>query len=328
VARFTVFVTDDRYGSYREEEEVLSEIDARLLVRNFRSEEEATRELAEADGVLVNLFPMSAQVIGKLSKCRVISRYGVGYDNVDIAAATREGIWVARVPDYATEDVSDHALALLLSCVRRIAYRDRKIRAGAWNVDKGQSIHRIAGKTLGLIGYGAIARRLHVKVAGLGLGRVLVFDPLVDTNLITRGGALSVDFLTLIRESDFISIHVPLSDETRGMLGRGELAMMRRDAIVVNTSRGGVVNEAALAEAVGKGVIAGAGLDVFEVEPLPPDSPLRKLDAVILSDHAGWYSDESLVELKTKAAQNIVAVLEGGKPVYPINAVRERGNFQ
>ena len=167
MSRFTVVVTDDRYGSYAEEECVLSEIGATLEIRDLGNEAEAIRTLASADGILVNLFALTAQIIETLPKCRVISRYGVGCDNVDVAAATRKGIWVTRVPDYAIEDVSDHALALLLACVRKVAYRDRRIREGRWNLHKDQPSHRIAGKTLGFVGYGAIARRLHAKVSCL-----------------------------------------------------------------------------------------------------------------------------------------------------------------
>jgi len=321
MSKFTVMVADDRYGSYLEEEAILNEIGATLEVRNLSSEEEALRVLPRADGIFVNLFPLNKRVIESLARCRVISRYGVGYDNVDVEAATWKRIWVARVPDYCFEDVSDHALGLLLGCVRKIAYKDRLVREGKWNLTKAQPCHRIAGRTLGLVGFGAIAHCLLRKVSGFGLARVLAYDPYVDPAETGKAGAIAVDLATLARESDYISVHAPLSPETKGLIGEKEIGMMKLTAIIINTSRGPVVDEEALAAALREGRIAAAGLDVFAVEPLPPRSPLRELDNVILSDHTGWYSEESVGELKTKAARNIALVLTGGKPLYPVNAV-------
>jgi D-3-phosphoglycerate dehydrogenase / 2-oxoglutarate reductase len=321
-ARYTVAVTDDRYGgAYDEERRVLAEIGAELVVNDFKTENEAIAGLARADGVLVNLFPMPARVVSSLGRCRVLSRYGVGYDNVDVAAATAKGIWVARVPDYSIEDVSDQALALLLACVRGVAYKDRAVRAGRWNVHKEVPTRRIAGRTLGLVGYGAIARCLHRKVSGFNLARVLVYDPYVDAAVVRKGGAEPVDLDALLRESDYVSVHVPLGAETRGLIGGRQLGLMRGASILVNTSRGPVVDEKALAAALAGRRIAGAGLDVFETEPLAADSPLRELENVVLSDHAGWYSEESVPELKTKAARNVAAVLAGGRPAYPVNTI-------
>lgn len=319
MAGLKVVVTDDRYGSYEEENAVFKEIDASVEVHDQMDEAETVRVLKDADGILVNLHPLPAGVIEKLEKCRVISRYGVGYDNVDVVTATSKGIWVARVPDYCLEDVSDQAMALLLGCVRKVAFKDRRIRQGSWNLHKEQPSFRIAGKTLGLVGYGAIARTLHRKMSGFGLGRVLAFDPYLDPEKITENGAEPVDLTRLLKESDYLSIHAPLTEETRGLIGRRELALMKSTAILVNTSRGPLVDENAVAEALAEGKIASAGLDVFASEPLPSESPLLKLANVVLSDHAGWYSEESVAELKTKAAQNVLAVLKGDKPIYPVN---------
>jgi D-3-phosphoglycerate dehydrogenase / 2-oxoglutarate reductase len=319
VSRFNVVVTDDRFGSYTQEEEVLAEAGARLVVLNLSEEEEAAEALQEADGILVNLFPMTGRLISGLTRCRVISRYGVGYDNVDVEAATRQGIWVTRVPDYATEDVGDHALALLMACVRGVVSRDGGVRAGGWNLYGGRRVRRVSGKTLGIIGYGRTGRCFHRKTSGLGLGRVLICDPHVDAPRAALVGAEAADLRTLLCQSDYVSIHVPLNQRTRGLIGRGELELMRPTAIVLNTSRGAVVDEGALAEALAVGRLAGAGLDVFEREPLPPDSPLIGLGSVVLSDHAAWYSEESVVELKTKAARNVAAVLCGRVPAYALN---------
>jgi D-3-phosphoglycerate dehydrogenase len=319
MATTKVVVTDDRYGSYEEENAVLKEIGVSVEVHDRMDEAQTLRVLKDADGILVNLHPLPARVIEKLERCRVISRYGVGYDNVDVETATSKGIWVTRVPDYCLEDVSDQALALLLGCIRKVAFKDRRIREGAWNLHKEQQSFRIAGKTLGLVGYGAIARTLHRKMSGFGLERVLVYDPYVDPKQITEHGAESVTLRRLLKDADYVSIHAPLSDETRGLIGNRELALMKKTAILVNTSRGPLLVEKAVADALAAGKIAAAGLDVFESEPLPPESPLLKLDNVTLSDHAGWYSEESVAELKTKAAQNVLSVLKGDKPIYPVN---------
>jgi D-3-phosphoglycerate dehydrogenase len=319
MATLKVVVTDDRYGSYDEENTVLKEIGVSVEVHDQMDEAETVRVLKQADGILLNLHPLPAAVIDKLEKCRVISRYGVGYDNVDVQSATSKGIWVARVPDYCLEDVSDQAIALLLGCVRKVAFKDRRIREGAWNLHKEQPSYRVAGKTLGLVGYGAIARTLHRKMSGFGLERVLVFDPYLDPKKISENGAESVSLHKLLKEADYVSVHAPLNEETRGMIGGRELALMKKTAILVNTSRGPLLEQKAVADALAGGKIAAAGLDVFETEPLPPDSPLLKLDNAILSDHAGWYSEESVAELKTKAARNVLAVLKGGKPIYPVN---------
>ncbi len=319
MSRFRVVVTDDRFGSYREEEEILREIDARIEVYKLKSEEEAIKVLRDADAMLVNLQPVGEKVIQELSKCRVMSRYGVGYDNIDVDAATKAGIWVARVPDYSYEEVSDQALALLLGCIRKVSYKDRRIREGGWYLNKDQPCYRVRGKVLGLVGYGMIARAFHRKISGFELAKVLVYDPFIDPELIQKAGGNPVDFKILLKESDYISVHVPLLEETRRMIRENEISLMKSNVILINTSRGPILDEKAIYKALKEGRINSAGLDVFETEPLPEESPLRELDNIIFSDHAGYYSEESIVELKTKAARNILEVLKGGKPVYPVN---------
>jgi len=318
---YKIIVTDDRFGSYEEEKVVLSPLGAEIEVMNLQNQEEAAAVLKDADGILVNLFPLSAQLIGSLDKCRIISRYGVGYDNVDVRAATKAGIHVARVPDYATEDVSDHAAALLLACVRKLSYRDRRVREGGWDLNKEQTSQRVRGKVLGLIGFGRIGTALHRKLSGFCLAEVLVCDPYIDPAQIRQAGAVPATLERLLTESDYVSVHAPLSGETRGLIGKDELALMKSSAILINTARGPLIDEAALTAALSSGLLHYAGLDVFHSEPLAVDNPLMKLDNVILSDHAGWYSEESKAELKTRAAENIAAVLRGGRPVYPVNTL-------
>jgi D-3-phosphoglycerate dehydrogenase len=274
---------------------------------------------ADTDGLLCNLAPVPAEVVEKLEKCRVISRYGVGMDNVDIAACTARRIYLGNVPDYCAEEVSDQALALLMSCARKTARRDAQVRQGLWNICRKDPIYRIAGKTIGLLGYGLIARCFHRKLKGLNPDRVLIFDPYIDEDTIKSAGAIKADFETVLKESDFISIHLPLNDHTRKMIGASAFELMKSTAILINTSRGAVIDENALIEALRNGTINSAGLDTFEIEPLPMDSPLRELDNCVLSDHVGFYSEESLVELKRKTAENVLDVLEGRPPKYWVN---------
>lgn len=316
---YKIVVTDNRYNNYIEENTVFKELGVKVEIHDFKSPKEAEVVLKDADAILVNLFPMTKGVIDTMKNCKIISRYGVGYDNVDIDAATAQGIWLTNVPDYALEDVSDHTLALLLSSVRKIAYKDRMIREGKWNLHKEWPAFRIAGKTLGLIGFGAISRTVLRKVSGFGLEKILVYDPFVHPKEIVKAGGTPASLDGLLENADYISIHAPLTEKTRGMIGRDQFLKMKNSCIVINTSRGALVNEQDLFTALKDGQIAAAGIDVYETEPLPENSPLRTLDNITLTDHAGWYSEESIVELKTKAAQNILQVLKGGEPVYPVN---------
>ena len=314
-----VIVTDDRHGDYTIEERILSEAGIALDVHDFSTLEEARPAFADADGLLLNLFPLDRAAVSALPRCRVVSRYGTGYDNVDVEAATEAGIWVTRVPDYAVEDASDHALALLLGAVRRVSHRDRAVRAGEWNAEPIAPVRRIRGLTLGIAGLGRVGKAMIRKVSGFGLARILVYDPHKSAQTVKNHGARQVDLETFVRECDVVSWHVPLSDETRGLVGRREFGLVRPGAVWVNTARGGIFDEDALVDALRNRRVSYAGLDVFREEPLPTESALRGLDNVTLTDHFGYYSDESIVELKTKAARNVVEVLAGRPPTYPVN---------
>jgi D-3-phosphoglycerate dehydrogenase len=242
-------------------------------------------------------------------------RYGIGVDNVDLDAARERHIYVANVPDYGAEEVSDQALALLLGVVRRVATRDRAVRAGAWNVSRSEKMYRVAGCTLGLVGYGRIARTFERKMRGMGVSRVIVFDPYAAAT----AGVELVPLDALCREADFISVHAPLTPETRHLLGRREFESMKPTAIVVNTARGPLIDEAALVDALRSRRILGAGIDVYESEPPRPDHPLFALDNAVLSDHTGWYSEESVNELQTKAAEEVARVFRGDVPRHWLN---------
>jgi len=316
-----VVILDSVYSSYDEELSIFEPMGIQPVISSATDEQEINGLCRDADGICVNLAPMPGSVINELSGCRVIARYGVGYDNVDVDAATEKGIWVANVTDYCGEEVSDQAMGLFLSCVRKTARRDAQVRQGKWAVNTSDPIHRIKGSTFGFLGFGMIARIVCRKLKGFELGKILAADPFLDEETVAAHGVELADFETVLRESDYISIHMPLNEKTRHIIGKDEFAMMKPTAVLINTSRGPVVDEDALAEALENGQINSAGIDVFEQEPLPRDSRLRQLENITLSDHTGWYSEESMSELKTKTALNVKAVLEGGKPNYPVNEI-------
>ncbi len=316
MAQFKVLIADSRHPGYDEEKAVLSEIDAEVIIERSDDEEVMVKWAPEIDGLVVNLAPVTAKVIGAMTKCRCISRYGVGYDNVDLAALKGRDIILANVPDYCAEDVSDHAMALFLDGVRKISRKDRHVRKGEWNLVELQKVNRIRGRTFGFVGFGLIARTVLRKLSGFELGRILVSDPLIPKDVVEQAGAELVDLDTLCAESDYISLHAPVVPATKGMIGAAQLEKMKETAILINTARGPLIQEEALVEALKNGQIACAGLDVFENEPLAADHPLRALDNITLVDHAGWYSEEAMAELKTKAAKNVADVLKGGKPDY------------
>ncbi len=318
MAKYKVVVSDNRHGDYSIEAAVLKPVDAEVVIEDCSTVEEMIIACRDADGVLLDQAPMPAKVIESMTKCKVVSRYGVGYDNVDVEACTKKKIYVANVPDYCMEDVSDHAMALFYSCVRRITLRDKQVRQGGWNMDRS-GIYRIKDRVFALIGFGNIARCLVRKLSGLGLKKVLVYDPYVSKEIIEASSAQKTDLETLLTEADYISLHVPVTPETKGIINKKAFSLMKNSAILINTARGPLVDEEALIDALSTGKIAFAGLDTHNKEPLPADSPLLKMDNCILTDHVGFYSVESMKELHTKIAQNIKAVLEGGKPIYPVN---------
>jgi D-3-phosphoglycerate dehydrogenase len=319
MAKYKVVVTDDRHKDYEVERQVFSDMDVELTVANCQTEDEVIEACKDADGILCNLAPMPARVIESLEKCKVISRYGVGFDNVDVNACTKKGIWLANVTDYCMEDVSDHALALLMSCARKTARRDAQVRKGMWNIGAADPIYRLAGKTFSFLGFGKIARCLHRKIVGFNFAEILVYDPYLTEEQIAQCGAKKVSFEEAISKGDYISIHIPLTNETRGVINAKAFDMMKNTAIIVNTSRGPIINEKDLIDALKQGKINSAGLDVHNKEPLDKDSELFRIENCVLTDHVGWYSEESIVELKTKVAENVKAVLNGGVPAYPVN---------
>ncbi|HLQ64816.1 MAG TPA: C-terminal binding protein [bacterium] len=315
--RFTVVVTDSVFPSLDIERSVLGAVGAHLMTLQATREDELLEAVEDADGLLVCYAPVTQRVIERASRCRVIARYGIGVDNVDLQAAAARGIVVTNVPDYCIEEVSDHALALILACARRIVHLDRLVHTGRWDPKDALPIRRLQGQVLGLVGFGKIPRRVAAKAAGVGLLPV-TFDPFVDAATCAAHGAKKVDLSTLLTEADFVSVHAPLTAQTRGLIGDAELRRMKPTAFLINTARGPVVREAALVKALQAGWIAGAALDVVETEPLPPTHPLMTLPQVLLTPHVAFYSQESMQELQRKAAEEVARVLTGHAPHYAV----------
>lgn len=313
-----VVVTDSVFPTLDPARQVLARIGAELVLAE-RAEPAAVAALArEVDALMVTYMPITAELIGQLRRCRIIARFGIGVDNVDVAAATRAGIVVTNVPDYCIDEVSDHALALLLALARRLLPADRAVRGGTWSVSALAPIHRLRGRVLGLVGFGKIARALARKAQALGL-EVLAYDPYLPLEAIEAHGARPVGFDELLERSDFISIHAPLTPETRHLFNEEAFHKIKPGAFLINTARGPIVDEGALLRALESGRLAGAALDVLEREPPPSDSPLLRREDVLLTPHIAFYSEESLVELQTKAAEEVVRVLQGEAPRNPVN---------
>lgn len=312
-----VVVLDEGYGDTEIERAVLASFGARVVERPCHGDvAEVRRAVAGANAVLVRESPIDAEAIANMPDCHAIVRYGVGVDNIDRAFAATRGIYVANVPDYGVEEVSDHALALLFAVARRVVSRDRAVRTGAWNVARGEPMHRLAGGTLGLIGYGRIGHAFHRKARALGYVRTFVHDPyLVET----PEGVELVDLDRLCREADVVSLHAPLTESSRHVINDERLALMKPTAIVINTSRGGLIDTRAIHRALASGRIFGAGLDVFEQEPPGAEHPLFALPNVVVSDHTGWYSEESVRDLRRKAAEEIARVFSGDVPRNWVN---------
>lgn len=318
MAKLKVVVTDLGYPNYDSERSQVKAIGGELHLAECKSAEDVAKATRDADGVLNRAAPVTASVIEAMGRCRVIARYGIGVDNVDVKAATKKGIVVANVPGYCVEEVTDHALALMLAAWRKVVSHDKAMRRGAWDISFRDPVYRLRGRTLGLLGLGAIARRLVEKVAGLGF-RVIAFDPFVSADAARKLGVTLVDLDTLFRESDLLSVHAPATAETRHIVSGERLAEMKPTAVLVNTSRGPLVDEAALVQALKAKQIAAAALDVYEQEPPDRKGELFQLDNAIVTDHAAWYSEDSLAELQRRCAAAVCAVLTGKRPESPVN---------
>jgi D-3-phosphoglycerate dehydrogenase len=319
VAKFRVVITDFEYDSLLIEQEIMDRADADFVTAQCRTEDEVIAAVQGADGILNQYAPITEKVIENLHNCKVISRYGVGVNTIDLDSATRKGIIVANCTDYCLDEVSDHAMALLLDSARKISFLNGRTKAGTWDYKQAIPVYRLRGRVLGLIGFGRISQNFSMKANAFGL-KVVVYDPYITDELAFSYRVERVDLTSLCMESDFISVHLPLTQATKGMIGKKQFSCMKPEAVILNTSRGSVIDETALIEALQSSIIAGAALDVTEEEPLDMNHPFLTMEQVILTPHTAWYSEESERELKRKVAQNVADVLSGFYPSYLANS--------
>lgn len=315
-----VVILNAYYPHYEVEKSVLAPFDAEIShVVTGNDLSKSIEAVRFADAILTRETELPRQLIDELENCKVIVRYGVGVDNIDLKAAAARKIYVANVNDYGTETVAEHALALMFAAARRIVTRDADVRRGIWNVGAAEPVYSFVGKTAGVVGCGKIGRAFLHKISALGFGKVLVYDPYANQ----CEGAEMAGLDMLFAQSDIISLHMPLTDETRQIIGEKLISGMKPNAILINTSRGGLIDEKYLVKALQENRIAGAGIDVFETEPPSLAHPYFTLKNVVVSDHTGWYSVESLELLQRKAAEEVARVFSNRQPLSWVNHWKE-----
>ena len=302
------------------ERSVLRPLNAEIIHTGNLTEPDALAAVKEADALMVTLERVTTSIINSMRHCRVISRAGTGLDTIDIPAATARGIWVAYGPDYSIDEVSTHAIALLLAQARGLTPLVQSTRNGQWDPMRSGPVHRLREQTLGIIGFGRIGQATAAKGRGLGMN-VLVFDPVLNEEAVARLGVRAVDWKTLARESDYISLHTPLLDSTHHLVNAHFLSLMKPTAYLINAARGPLVDETALLDAVRTGQIAGAALDVLATEPPAADNPLLHEERILITPHSAWYSEEAKIEMRTRAAEEVVRVLQGQPPRAPANQI-------
>jgi D-3-phosphoglycerate dehydrogenase / 2-oxoglutarate reductase len=315
--RAKVVITDYVWESLDVENRILGKL-ANLTALKTKTPGEFLAEAADCDALL-NTYagPITAEAMACMACCKIIARYGIGVDTIDLAAATAAGIIVTNNPTYCIEEVAEHTMALVLACSRKVVFYDRAVRGGTWSVPPGKPIFRMAGSTIGLVGFGNIARQVAVRATSFGM-RVLFSDPVVKEGQFKVPGK-KVTLEKLLKESDFVSVHPPLTPKTRGMINEDAFLMMKSTAFLINCSRGPVVDTAALVRALDAGKIAGCALDTIDPEPLPDPHPLRGRGNVIVTPHAAWYSEKAMIGLQEGAPNEVRRVLTGEWPVNVVN---------
>jgi D-3-phosphoglycerate dehydrogenase len=314
----TVLVTDHPAPDTEIERDLLDRIDGQLLIAEDGSEAELLRLVPDADAILTCFRLVTPAVVRAGARLKVIGRYGVGVDNIAVDVATELGIPVTNVPVYCTDEVAEHSMALMFALLRKVATYDRAVRSGDWRIDTGIPIRRVSGSVLGIVGFGRIGHAVLSRAVGMEM-RVIVADRSADPDDVRQAGATMVELDELLSTSDVVSLHLPLTPQTRGLIDADRLALMRTNAVLINCARGPIVDLDALAAALREGRIAGAALDVFEPERLAADHPLLGLDNVLLTPHVAFYSEESIAELRRLATENVVAVLTGRVPHSVVN---------
>ena len=312
-----VAVTDTVFPSLDPAKEALSRVDAELTLASEPTVEGILEVAADADALLVTYGQINADVIAGLNNCKAIGRFGIGTDNIDTGAATEKGIVVTYAPVYCLDEVSDHAMALLLSVARKIPYANKLVADGRWEMPAVVPIARLRGSTLGLLGLGNIPQQIVGKAQAFGM-KVIASDPYCPDEVFQKLNVTKVGFDDLLAHSDYISVHAPLTPETEKMFNMDAFKKMKNTAFLINTARGPLVDTADLAAALDAGEIAGAGLDVLPSEPPAADDPIVGRGDVVITPHTGFYSEDALLDLQTTVASDVAAVLAGEEPKYPV----------
>lgn len=318
-----IVITDCDHANIEPESRVFAEAGFDVKLAECKTSEDVIEQARDADAIINQYAPIDESVLAALERCKIVVRYGVGVDTVDVDAASRKGVWVVNVPDYGVEEVSDHALAMMMNLFRGIGRFDRAVRAGEWNVNMIHQLFRVSNLTVGVLGCGRIGAAFARKARCLGM-RVLGYDASGVPEELVRDGVEQVDFNELLTSSDAISLHLPLTEKTHHLIGAEQFRQMKSRMYLINTARGSLVDSAALLEALNEGVIAGAALDVLETEPPEKGDALVFHDRVVITPHSAWYSEESYEELKSGAAREVVRVLMGEHPRSPVNELTER----
>ena len=315
---FKIVYSDHLFDNLDFEREILEEIDGEVI--DGEVTETPLEELVkDADALVVMYRPVGADLMDLMPGCKIINRSGIGFDIVDLEAATERGIMVTNIPDYCIQEVADHAMAMILAIQRKIVFYNSRMKGGEWDLNQGYIMHRIENQTLGLVALGHIGRAVATRAKAFGMN-VIAFDPYLSDEQIADGGAGPVQNLDdLLMNSDVISVHTPLTPETKGMIGEREISLMKENAIVINVARGGIIEEEALVKALDRGRIRGAGLDVFAHEPVDIYGPLIQHEKILCTPHAAWNSAESEIERRRKSAEDVVRALRGEVPKYLVN---------
>lgn len=292
--------------------------DVEFLISPLKNPAEVIEIVRDADVILFTDVRMEADFLAELEKCKLIIRYGIGYDNIDIRKAAELGIIVCNAPNYGVVDVAEHAVSLMLSCSKRLTYMNDCIRDGMWNTGNMGTSCRMFGKTIGFVGFGKIARCVCERTNAFRM-KALVYDPYINEDVLEKYGAECVSLDTLLKEADYVTLHLPLSADTKHIIGMNELKKMKNTSFLINTGRGGLVNEKDLVDALDNGIIAGAGLDVFEDEKGGLDKRLLSMEKVALTPHVAWNTREGMVALHEEVTDNVLRFLNGGTPESIVN---------
>lgn len=315
---FKIVYSDHLFDNLAYERRVFEEIDG-IVIDGEEAEEPLESIVKDADALVVMYHPVNAELMDLMPKCKIINRSGIGFDIVDIEAATKRGIFVTNIPDYCIQEVADHAMSMILSFQRKIVFFNSRMKNGEWDLNQGWMMHRVENQTLGLVAFGHIAKAVCHRARSFGMN-VVTYDPYLTDEEILQWGAEPVrDLDTLLMNSDVVSVHTPLNPETRGLIGEREISLMKENAILINVARGGIVDEEALLKALNEGRILGAGLDVFAKEPIDLYGPLIQHERVICTPHAAWNSAESEMERREKSAADVIRALQGEVPKYLVN---------